>query len=125
MDNFFRVTKDTPNYQSQYYTVIGQHDFIDNDDNPSLNSADDNKLMAEKITYTDGRQAFYVRVGTYGKLYNPIGMYSEGRLKKYMAKFGKKEWTLKKVNPKVFQLYVSFLKTKNVAWFNNAEREME
>ena len=110
MDNFFRVTKDTPNYQSQYYTVIGQHDFIDNDDNPSLNSADDNKLMAEKITYTDGRQAFYVRVGTYGKLYNPIGMYSEGRLKKYMAKFGKKEWTLKKVNPKVFQLYVIGIK---------------
>ena len=52
-------------------------------------------------------------------------MYSEGRLKKYMAKFGKKEWTLKKVNPKVFQFYVSFLKTKNLAWFNNAEREME
>lgn len=124
MDSF-RVKKDVPNYKSKYYTVIGQHDFMDDDKHPMLDTADDNKLMAEKITYNDGREAFYVRVGTYGKLYNPIGMYSEGRLKKYMAKFGKKEWTMKKVNPKVFEFYVSFLKTKNLAWFNNAEREME
>ena len=123
--NDFRVKQETPNYKSKYYTVIGQHDFVDDDNNPMLNDADENKLMAEKIVYTDGREGFYVRVGTYGKLYNPIGMYSEGRLKKYMAKFGKKEWTLKKVNPKVFQFYVSFLRTKNIAWFNNAEREME
>ena len=124
MDSF-RVKKDVPNYESKYYTVIGQHDFMDDDKHPMLDTADDNKLMAEKITYNDGREAFYVRVGTYGKLYNPIGMHSEGRLKKYMAKFGKKEWTMKKVNPKVFEFYVSFLKTKNLAWFNNAEREME
>lgn len=124
MDSF-RVKKDVPNYKSKYYTVIGQHDFMDDDKHPMLDTADDNKLMAEKITYNDGREAFCVRVGTYGKLYNPIGMYSEGRLKKYMAKFGKKEWTMKKVNPKVFEFYVSFLKTKNLAWFNNAEREME
>ena len=124
MDSF-RVKKDVPNYESKYYTVIGQHDFMDDDKYPMLDTADDNKLVAEKIKYNDGREAFYVRVGTYGKLYNPIGMYSEGRLKKYMAKFGKKEWTMKKVNPKVFEFYVSFLKTKNLAWFNNAEREME
>ena len=107
MDSF-RVKKDVPNYESKYYTVIGQHDFMDDDKHPMLDTADDNKLMAEKITYNDGREAFYVRVGTYGKLYNPIGMYSEGRLKKYMAKFGKKEWTMKKVNPKVVEFYVSF-----------------
>ena len=124
MDSF-RVKKDIPNYQSEYYTIIGNHDYLDDDSNPMLNDPDDGKLMAEKIIYSDGRAAFYVKVGTYGKLFNPIGMFSEGRIKKYMAKFGKKEWTLKKVNPKVFSYYVSFLRTKNLAWFNNAEREME
>ena len=85
-----------------------------------LNDADDNSLWQKKL-YIRWQRGFYVRVRTYGKLYNPIGMYSEGRLKKYMAKFGKKEWTLKKVNQSI-SVYVSFLKT-NFVWFNNAERK--
>lgn len=121
----FSVKPVESNYSSEYYTVLGQHDYLDEDKNPRLNEPEDGKLMAEKVVYKDGRSTFYVRVGTYGKLYNPIGMFTEGRIKKYLAKFGKKEWTMKKVNPKVFQFYVSFLRTKNLAWFNNAEREME
>jgi hypothetical protein len=31
----------------------------------------------------------------------------------------------KDVNYKTFDLYVNFLKTKNVAWLHNAEREAE
>ncbi len=121
----FSVKPQEDNYSSQYFTVIGNHDYLDDDKNPRLNEDNEDSVMAEKVIYKDGREAYYARVGAYGKLYNPIGMFTEGRMKKYLAKFGKREWTLKKVNPKVFEFYVSFLRTKNLAWFNNAEREME
>ena len=47
MDSF-RTKQDVPNYESQYYTVIGQHDFMDDDKNPMLNDADDNKINGRK-----------------------------------------------------------------------------
>ena len=81
---------------------------MDDDKNPMLNDADDNKLMAEKL-YITMAEGFLIRVGTYGKSYWYV---LRRTTKKYMAKFGKKEWTLKKVNPKYFSFMCHFLKAK-------------
>lgn len=106
---------------SAYYTMIGDHDYLDEAKNP-LAKTDNDKVVAKKLVNTKTR--YFVKAGPYGKLFNPIGLYSEGRGNRFVAKSGKNLWSFKEVNNKVFSLYVSFLKTKNTAWLTNAEREM-
>jgi len=111
------ITNDT----SAYYTMIGDHDYLDEAKNPLANN-DNDKVVAKRLVGTKTR--YFVKSGPHGKLFNPIGLYSEGRGNRFMAKSGKNLWAFKEVNNKVFDLYVSFLKTKNTAWLTNAEREM-
>jgi hypothetical protein len=104
------------------YCVLGEHEFIDSDNNPRL-SAESGKVLAKK-TSTQSSTRYFVKIGTYGRLYNPIGMYTEGNENKFLAKIGRDEWFFKEVNQRVFDNYLNFLRTKNIAWLNNAEREM-
>lgn len=104
------------------YTILGSQDFIDNEGNPVIEASSD-KVFAKSIQSDNGTK-YYVKIGTYGKIYNPIGLFSEGRHTRFIAKIGKKEYDFKEVNQKVFSLYVNFLRTKNLAWLNNAEREL-
>ena len=123
MDNIFTINSRPDDInQIEYYTVIGQHKFLDNDNNPRLDKESD-KVFAKKIV-SNNKSKFYIKVGTYGKIYNPIGLYSEGTENKFLSKIGKKAWEFKEVNNKIFDMYISFLRTKNIAWINNAEREM-
>jgi hypothetical protein len=40
-----------------------------------------------------------------------------------MRHAGRPEWEFKETTKQVFDKYINFLKTKNVAWLNNAERD--
>lgn len=108
--------------ENQYYTILGDHDFIDSNNKPQAKNQT-NKVLAKSIT-KNGSSKFYIKVGTYGKIFNPMGLFSEGKNEKFVAKIGKKEFEFKEVNQKVFDLYLNFLSTKNMAWLNNAEREL-
>lgn len=110
--------KDNTNITVTHYTVIGDHDSIQ-DNKPITN--DETKSLAKTIE-TNGNTRYFVKIGAYGKLYNPIGMYSEGKDKKFLSKIGKNQFEFKQVNMKVFDLYVEFLRSRNVAWLNNAQR---
>lgn len=103
------------------YTIFGNHDFIDDDQNPRTN--DPSKSLA-KHTLTNSKHKYYIKIGSHGKIYNPMGLYSEGTSNKFLAKIGKNAWEFTEVNQKVFDMYLNFLRTKNQAWLNNAEREM-
>jgi hypothetical protein len=106
----------------ELFTIVGKHDYIDSDKNPRLNK-ETSEVCAKKIL-SDKATKFYIKTGLYGKIYDPIGLYTEGTGAKFLAKTGKKAWEFKQVNQKVFEMYVSFLKTKNKAWLTNAEREL-
>lgn len=122
----------TPNQQKEneavssssanFYTILGDHDFIDANGFPRVNN--DNPKVVAKSIQKNNISKFYIKVGTYGKIFNPMGMFSEGKNQKFIAKIGKKEFEFKEVNQKIFDLYTKFLSTKNIAWLNNAEREM-
>lgn len=118
-------TEITPTKQSDniYYTIFGSHDFIDDEGNPRLCS-DQDQVFAKEIISNKSSSKYFIKTGLYGKVYNPIGMYSEGKHNKFLTKVGKKEYDYKQVNKKVFDLYINFLRTKNLAWLNNAEREL-
>lgn len=108
--------------ENQYYTMLGDHDFIDSNNKPQAKSQTHN-VVAKSIT-KNGSSKFYIKIGTYGRIFNPMGLFSEGKNEKFIAKIGKKEFEFKEVNQKVFDLYLNFLSTKNMAWLNNAEREL-
>lgn len=125
MDDIFipNPNKDSANQKYlELFTLIGQHKFLDKDKNPRLDTEND-KVYAKKIILDD-TDKYYIKVGTYGKVYNPIGLFSEGTSNKFLSKIGKRAWEFKEVNSKVFDMYVNFLRTKNIAWLNNAEREL-
>lgn len=116
-------TQHIENKTDYFYTVIGKHDFIDFDNRPRSN-AESSEILAKKTITDNGNYRYYLKVGQHGKLFNPIGLFSEGNNKKFNSKFGKKEWNFKEVNQEIFNMYINFLTTKNTAWLNNAERAM-
>jgi hypothetical protein len=121
-NDVFKINPDKQETKSTYtrYTLFGQHDDIDMAGNPLT---DDEKKCLAYIKGTDTEQ-YYLKIGLHGKVYNPMGLYSEGKSNKFLSKVGKQEYNFTKVNNKVFNMYLNFLRTKNLAWLNNAEREL-
>ena len=115
------------------YTMTGREDYVDGTGYPVVEIANDMLPLAEIEERTDAYAArvivgtitkHYIKKGKHGRLFNPIGLYSEGQAKKRMNHAGKMEWTLQSVTPKTFKFYLDFLRTKNEAYLNNAEREV-
>ena len=102
------------------YTVSGSHDFIDD---LSDKKAEDRHEAHAKFSPDGGKIKFFAKIGKHGRLYNPIGMYSEGTSARNVKHAGRPEWVFRQVTKKVFDYYIQFLKTKNAAWLSNAERE--
>jgi hypothetical protein len=123
MSDIFEInpSKDKNVSEYDYYTVLGKHEYLDSEKNPRVEEQK-RSLAYTKQSGTD--KQYYIKVGLYGRIYNPIGLYSEGRSNKFLSKVGKAEYNFTRVNQKVFNMYVNFLRTKNVAWLNNAEREL-
>lgn len=122
MTDIFKINpeKIETNSEYEFYTVLGQHKYIDVNNNPRVS---DQKNALAYIRHSSDKQ-YYIKVGLYGKIYNPIGLYSEGKSNKFLSKVGKSEYSFTRVNQKVFDMYINFLRTKNIAWLNNAEREL-
>lgn len=126
MDNNLFKIKDRANfdtYSYTYYTLFGQHESLDQDGNPLTTDAKKGYAYA-RTNNTNNTDNYFLKVGLYGKVFNPIGLYSEGKENKFLSKIGKNEYNFTKVNKKIFDMYINFLRTKNLAWLNNAEREM-
>jgi hypothetical protein len=117
-----KSTEEESDTTTNYYTILGDHEFIDKDNRPRSNT--ESRSVVAKSLSKNSNNKFYIKIGTYGKIFNPIGLFSEGKNEKFIAKIGKKEFEFKEVNQKVFDLYLNFLSTKNLAWLNNAEREL-
>jgi hypothetical protein len=121
-DIFHPKKQNETSKQTLYYTIVGKQTGFDEDNNPTVES-DTSDVLAKKII-SDAKSRFYIKIGPFGKIYNPIGIFSEGRGNKYLKKAGKEEWPFEEVNNRVFNLYLSFLRTKNQAHLNMAEREL-
>lgn len=117
--------------QTEYYTLKGMQDYLDDQEMPRVKE-DNGKVLAKKISYYDknkdlikNRTRYQIKIGAYGRIYNPIGIYSEGRSNRYSSKSGKDEWRMKEVNENIFNLYLAFLKTRNNAHLIIAERGLQ
>lgn len=111
------------------YTVIGREDYLEEDSGiPCLcvdvEDARKNPYAHAMKLSGEGGVRFFVKQGPHGKLFNPLGFFSEGRESKMIKHAGRKEWELREVGEKAFNFYLNFLKTKNLSYINNAEREL-
>ena len=124
---FHKINEDKIEEKSKtvdVFTISGKHTEKDSEGFPRLDEdqQDHHEAYAKRIKIGN-RIKYYVKRGRYGKLYNPIGMYSEGTSKKQVRHAGRPEWEFKETNEDVFRKYINFLRTKNTAWLHNAERD--
>jgi hypothetical protein len=119
----------------ELFTFKGQEDYLDGDKYPMMDLPDLDEKGKEVDLFTlpdayairvntGSRVRYYVKKGKYGKLFNPIGLYSEGMQRKQLRHAGKPAWEFKETTEKVFTYYIKFLRSRNAAWLNNAEREV-
>lgn len=110
------------------YTIIGKQEYLEENKYPCLHLKVQEALghkdaYAIKISVGD-RTKYYVKRGSDGRIFNPIGLFSEGTSTKQIKHAGKGVWNFKEIKADVFDLYINFLLTKNVSYLKNAEREL-
>jgi len=118
------------------YTIIGKQDELDEDGFPMIFDtveertngndivvkAEDADIAYAKKLFNGKRYKYYVKANNRGDLYNPYGMYESDQHKRKKHMSGELVWRFQEVNIRVFELYMSFLRTNNMAWLNNAMR---
>lgn len=127
MDEFiFSNIKSTTAQQNtiEYYTVSGLQDFFDENQLPRLNS-DSDKVYAKKTIRDNGTIRYSIKLSLSNKLYDPTSQYGLDKTKSFLDSTVRNENRFKNVGPKVFDMYTTFLKTKNNSWLHNAQREDE
>jgi hypothetical protein len=117
--------KDHNNEGIELYTLYDNQDYIDQNNNPR-SKTDNDRVLAKKITRDDGSIKYMIKRDGSGRLYNPISIYAQNqsRSSTFLDKTCK-DFKFRTVNMKIFEYYINFLRTKNLSWLFNAEREAE
>ena len=120
-DFIFAQNTEKTTASSEYYCLLGLEDFLDDNNTPRTTEASSD-MIAKKIIRDDSSVRYSIRVSQNGRLFNPIALH--GAEKRYtLYENSPNAIRFKDVNFQCFQHYINFLKTKNVAFFNNSERE--
>jgi hypothetical protein len=118
------------------YCLIGQEDFLDEDGCPRLKDPNSDHVVAKSIQNKKSKNiissqnycTYFVRISPNLKLYNPINILSpikDKRQYNFIDSVCKEKWMFKEVNKHTFDKYLTFLKTKNISWLKDAERELK
>lgn len=108
--------------KSKYFSTIKDYDYIDENNSPCLIDENDPRIMAKAKLKNNGSYKYMIRLDNLKKIYDPTMDMSETKDKNLFNVDGA-EIEFKEVSKPTFDLYISFLKTMNVAWIRNAERE--
>lgn len=115
---------------SEYYTVMGQQDFIDEDGFPRINSPESNNVYAKCIRNKlsknfngHNRFRFYIAVKANNKPYDPVNTKAIPEAYGFIDKVCKGGVNFTEVNQAIFQKYIEYLKSKNTRWLLDIERE--
>lgn len=120
----YQNTTQNDNSNDAYYTIVGQEDFVDNESNPRINAESSDKVLAKKMARSDGTYRYMLKLDRGGKVYNPLSIYGENQATSFLDRVCRSQNKFKDVNPKAFSMYINFLRTKNIAWLHNTEREV-
>jgi hypothetical protein len=108
--------------KSKFFSTIKDYDFIDEENQPCLINENDSRVMAKAKLKNNNSYKYMIRLDNLRKIYDPTMDMSETK-NKNLFKVDGSEIEFKEVSKPTFDLYLSFLKTMNVSWIRNAERE--
>ena len=122
MDEIFTSAKQKRPIKTdnEFYTYIGEEDYIDDHHNPRLH-ADDDRTLAKKIFRDDGSYKLMIKCDSYNKPCDPTNPVHPTN--KTVTSY-KRGYKFNSVNNKSFEYYVKFLQTRNKSWLLNTEREL-
>lgn len=119
--------------EDQYYTLIDNKDFLDEKDNPRKTELSD-AVYAKAIVNKKSKHivdsklyySYYILVNSKNEIYNPIQLHSSIKSKSgFIDKVCKTEVFFKEVDKSIFDMYISFLRTKNLRLLKNINRSLE
>lgn len=122
-------------YQTEYYTLSGLEDHLDDDGYPKA-KLDNDQTYAKKVKSKKSKLVsdkniafrFYIKTDPNNNIINPIALFSDKnhdkRANSRLNKTCKQAEQYKEVSEYVFNQYLEFLKTKNSKWLNSAQREV-
>jgi len=132
----FNTNRSTSN-EDKFYCLLGSEDYIDDDGYPRLNNENISKAIAKIIFskkskhFADNDKSYgryYIKLDPNSKIFNPKKILSpieEKNSLSFINNICKSEWDFKEVTPQVFQKYINFLKTKNLSWLKDAQRDIK
>ena len=81
------------------------------------------RAYAKSVSFR-GQQRFFIKKNKYGRFMNPVSGIEEFKHKRSeLHRTGHDEFPFREVGYKAFFSYIRFLKTKNVGFLNESERE--
>jgi hypothetical protein len=133
-ENIFQINHAVEN-SDKFYTLLGLESFVDDLGFPRLNENDDN--IFAKVIYNKPRKninnnqqhpRFYIKTDPQKNIHNPIKLFSSPnhntKSMPYINKVCKDPLKFTEVTESVFTKYINFLKTKNITWLTNAQRDI-
>jgi hypothetical protein len=128
------ITK-TDEPEQKFYTKKGEESFVDEDKN-FRSSIESSQVYAKAIRKRLSKNfagnknlayAFYIKSDPSRNLFNPIDLHTiEPKMKKsFINKVCKTELVFTEVTESIFNKYLTFLRTENIKWLQDAQREIK
>jgi hypothetical protein len=120
--------------EDKFYCLLGFEDYLDDDGYPRLNNENMSNAVAKIVFskhFTDNDKSYgryYIKLDPNSKIFNPkkiLSSIEEKNSLSFINNICKSEWDFKEVTPQVFQKYITFLKTKNLSWLKDAQRDLK
>ena len=120
--------------EQKFYTKKGEESFVDEDKN-FRSSTESPQVYAKAIRKRLSKNfagnknlayAYYIKSDPSRNLFNPMDLYSiEPKVKKsFINKVCKTELVFTEVTESIFNKYLTFLRTENIKWLQDAQRRL-
>lgn len=134
--NSFIFNSTSSEHKELFYGLIGQEDFIDENGDPRIEDPSSDKIAAKSVQNkkpkhfgsSENYYSFFIKTTPNVELYNPIQLLSPIENKRqynFVDGVCKEKWSFKEVSKITFDKYVMFLKTKNISWLKDAQRDLK
>lgn len=130
-------SKTNNNSEDKFFCLSGDEDYIDEDGMPRLYNDSASSVVAKIVFskkpkhFTESKQThprYYIKLDPNSKIFNPkkiLSSIEEKNSLDFLNKVCKNTWEFKEVTPQVFQKYLMFLKTQNLSWLKDAQRDLK
>lgn len=135
-DFIVQRNEDTKNI---FYTTNGNHDLLDSDGNPIIKDESSDKVFAKAIYGRKSREMrstgglgsisyrYYILMNPEKIPYNPKKNFSvtNQNALSFVESKCKEGWSFEEVPKSIFDKYIHFLRTQNIKWFKETQRELK